>query len=67
MLTKRPTNCIPDKFYLLPKIHKQGMPGRPIVSVICHPKVKISELIDLHLRPHVDDLPSYLKDIRLPE
>lgn len=51
MLTKRPTNCIPDKFYLLPKIHKQGMPGRPIVSVICHPKVKISELIDLHLRP----------------
>lgn len=60
--TLRPTNCGPGQFYLLPKIHKEGMPGRPIVSAIGHPTEKISEFIDLHLRPHVEDLPSYLKD-----
>lgn len=38
------------------------MPGRPIVSAIGYPTKKISEFIDLHLRPHVVDLPSYLKD-----
>ena len=38
------------------------MPGRPIVSAIGHPREKISEFIDLHLRQHVEDLPSYLKD-----
>jgi hypothetical protein len=38
------------------------MPGRPIVSAIGHPTEKISELIDFHLRPHVEYLPSYLRD-----
>ena len=57
-----PTNCRPGQFYLLPKIHKEGMPGRPIVSAIGHPTENISEFIDLHLRPHVESLPSYLKD-----
>ncbi|XP_056017307.1 uncharacterized protein LOC125656461 [Ostrea edulis] len=57
-----PYNCRPGLFYLLPKIHKKDMPGRPIVSAIGHPTEKISEFIDLHLRQHVEDLPSYLKD-----
>lgn len=60
--TLNPTDCRPGQFYLLPKIHKEGMPGRPIVSAIGHPTEKISEYIDLHLRPHVENLPSYLKD-----
>ena len=50
------------RFYLLPKIHKQGIPGRPIVSANGHPTERISEFIDFHLRPHVLALPSYLKD-----
>ena len=50
------------RFYLLPKIHKAGNPGRPIVSANGHPTEKISELVDLHLQPHVNSLPSYLKD-----
>ena len=50
------------RFYLLPKIHKAGNPGRPIVSANGHPTEKISEFVDLHLQPHVHNLPSYLKD-----
>jgi hypothetical protein len=57
----------PDKpkvgrIYLLPKIHKVNNPGRPIVSANGHPTEKISEFVDFHLRPHVDALPSHLKD-----
>ncbi|XP_033729648.1 uncharacterized protein LOC117318802 [Pecten maximus] len=49
-------------FYLLPKIHKAGNPGRPIINSIGHPTEKISKFIDFHLRSHVESLPSYLKD-----
>ena len=57
----------PDKpkagrFYLLPKFHKVNNPGRPIVSANGHPTEKISEFVDFHLRPHVEALPSHLKD-----
>jgi hypothetical protein len=46
-----------------PKIHKVNNPGRPIVSANGHPTEKISEFVDFHLRPHVEALPSHLKDI----
>jgi hypothetical protein len=55
-------NCRPGQFYLLPKIHKDGKPGRPIVSAIGHPTERISAFLHLHLRPHVENLPLYLKD-----
>ena len=49
-------------FYLLPKIHKVGNPGRPVVSSIdCHTS-KISEFIDHHLQPIVQSTRSYVKD-----
>eukprot|EP00105_Crassostrea_gigas_P014468 XP_011431136.1 PREDICTED: uncharacterized protein LOC105330902 [Crassostrea gigas] len=60
--TLRQTNCDPGQCFLLPKIQKEGMPGRPIVSAIGNPTEKISEFIDSHLRPHVEDSPSYIKD-----
>ena len=50
------------RFYLLHKIHKAGNPGRPIVSANGHPTEKISEFVDLHLQPHVQNLPYYLQD-----
>ena len=50
------------RFYLLPKIHKAGNPGRPIVFANGHPTEKISEFVDLHLQSHVQTLPSYLQD-----
>ena len=52
----------PGRFYLLPKIHKEGNPGRPIISANDHPTEKISEYVDFHLRPFVKELPSYIQD-----
>ena len=51
-----------SRFNLLPKIHKAGNPGRPIVSANGHTTEKISEFVDLHLQSHVQTLPSYLQD-----
>ena len=50
------------RFYLLPKIHKPGNPGRPIVSSCGAPTEKISQFVDYHLRPLVENLPSFIKD-----
>ena len=49
-------------FFLQPKIHKEGIPGRPIISGIDHPTEKISQFLDHHLQPHVENIPSYVKD-----
>ena len=51
-------------FYLLPKIHKPGNPGRPIVSSCGAPTEKISQIVDYHLCPLVETLPlpSFIKD-----
>ncbi|XP_070562321.1 uncharacterized protein [Ptychodera flava] len=52
----------PGTFYMLPKIHKEGIPFRPIISTINHPTQGISEYIDYHLQPLAAKLPSYIKD-----
>lgn len=50
------------KFYVLPKIHKVGNPGRPIVSTCNCPTEKISSFLDELMQPIVKQLPSYIKD-----
>jgi hypothetical protein len=50
------------RLYLLPKLHKPGHPGRPIISANGHPTEKISEFLDFHLRPLVQQIPSYIQD-----
>ena len=41
---------------MLPKIHKDGNPGRPVISsVICH-TTKISQYVDRYVQPHVQEL-----------
>ena len=35
----------PGRFYTIPKIHKQGHPGRPIVSSNSHPTERISQFV----------------------
>ena len=57
-----PEDPKPGRFYLLPKIHKENNPGRPIMSANGHPTENISEFIDFHLRPFVENFPSHIKD-----
>ena len=61
------TNLIPTeprcpRFYMLPKIHKEGTPGRPIVSTCNCPTLLISEQLETILSPLVTRLPTYIKD-----
>jgi len=50
------------RFYLLPKLHKRGCPGRPVISGCNTPTERISEFVDHHLKPLVASIPSYVKD-----
>ena len=50
------------RFYLLPKIHKENNPGRPVVSSVNSHTTKISEFVDHHLQPFVKKLKSYVQD-----
>jgi len=59
LLNRHPRTPI---FYLLPKIHKENNPGRPIVSNTNGPTEPISRFIDSLLRPQVRKIPSYIKD-----
>ena len=52
----------PGRFYILPKIHKPFIPGRPICSSNNHPTERISEFVDYHIRKYVTQLPSYVRD-----
>ena len=52
----------PGRFYLLPKIHKPGCPGRPVVSGCNTPTERISEFVDHVLRPLIPEMGSYIKD-----
>ena len=56
------TNVKPRRFYILPKIHKTGNPGRPIVSSNSHHTERISQFIDFHINPLVASLDSHIKD-----
>ena len=47
---------------MLPKIHKEGMPGRPVVSSVFSSTEKISAFVDDFLKPIAQELPSYIKD-----
>lgn len=52
----------PGRFYLLPKIHKQGCPARPVISGCGTPTEKISAFVDQNVRPLVPEINSYIKD-----
>ena len=52
-----------SNFYMLPKIHKENCPGRPIVSTYDSPTVNISKFLDIILSPLVQELPPFINDI----
>ena len=48
------------RFYIHPKIHKQGNPGRPVIGAInCHTS-NISIYVDYHLQPLVQQITCYI-------
>ena len=59
-----PETTQPARFYMLPKIHKStsAPPGRPIMSANGHITERLSEFVDLYIKPHVHKVPSYIKD-----
>ena len=50
------------KLYMLPKIRKKGIPGRPICSSLGHPTNRISSFMDAHMKDYVPLTSSYLRD-----
>ena len=56
-------SCRMSYFYILPKIHKPSIPGRPIVSSCGYPTSQISAFVDHFLQQIVVYIPSYLKDL----
>jgi hypothetical protein len=57
-----PVDPRPGRFYLLPKIHKKGVPGRPICSSNGHPTENISRFVDAHIRKFMSQNKSYVRD-----
>ena len=57
-----PVNCTIGHFYLLPKIHKKSIPGRPICSSVTHPTANISKFVDAHIKNYVPKTRSYIRD-----
>ena len=58
----KPVNATTPRFYLLPKMHKEGNPGRPVVNSVNSHTSKISKFVDHHIQPLAQGLKSYVKD-----
>ena len=58
-----PTGCTTPAWYFLPKIYKEKITGRPIVSGNNSPTEKISAFVDERIKMMVPLIPSYVRDI----
>ena len=59
LITQNPRT---PRFYTKPKLHKEKIPGKPVISSVnCHSS-KILEYVDYHLQPIVREIPFYSKD-----
>ena len=57
-----PTNEITSRIYGLPKIHKEGIPLRPIVNTIGSPTYELAKYVAKLLGPLVGHTDSFIKD-----
>ena len=57
-----PETCSKARFYMLPKIDKMDIPGRPICSSVNHPTSRISKFVDEHIKKYVPQTKSYIRD-----
>lgn len=61
-LTRTPEETRTQQLYFLPKIHKDPMEVRPIVSGVEGPTERISSFLDHFLQPLVSTTPSFTRD-----
>ena len=57
-----PESSTEARFYMLSKIHKKDIPGRPICSSVNHPTSRISKFVDEHIKKYVPQTKSYIRD-----
>jgi hypothetical protein len=57
-----PSCLITPRIYGLPKIHKEGVPLRPIVNTIGSPTYELTKYVAKILGPLVGNTDSYIKD-----
>ena len=48
-----PTGSIPGKIYGLVKVHKEGNPVRPVVSMIGTPEYQLAKFLDSIIKPYI--------------
>ncbi|XP_071440274.1 uncharacterized protein [Hetaerina americana] len=57
-----PSAAKPPRLYGLPKVHKEGVPLRPIVSQIDGPTYRLSKYLAQSLQPYVGQTSSFVRD-----
>ena len=58
----RPDNSPSPYIYGLPKVHKDGVPVRPIISTIKSPTYALARMLTRIIVPLAGDTPSYVQD-----
>ena len=59
-----PPSALPGRMYLLPKVHKPGAPGRPVISCSGALTENASEIVDYLIKPLLPHVTSYLRDTK---
>ena len=59
-----PEDHKPGRLYLLPKVHKAGVPGRPVISCSGALTEHVSEIVDHLIKPLLPHVTSYLRDTK---
>ena len=57
-----PTKICQGKAKGNPKMHKDNIPMRTIISSINHPTERVAEVAEQELNEGIENLPSYIKD-----
>ena len=57
-----PVDSKPARIFLLQKVHKSGLPRRPMVSAVGSPMEGLSELVDHFAQPFVPNILSCIRD-----
>ena len=62
LINQIPTDCVPPKFYGLPKIHKPDTPLRPIVSSCGSVPYGVAKELTKILKPLVGKSPHHINN-----